>query len=114
MVSQRPSELDVSVLSQCNTVLALRMTNLRDQEFLRGILTDDASGLLDFLPALGDAEAIVAGQAVPVPLRLRFPELPPEHRPRSSAASFSRAWTNAHQDDAFVGEVVRLWRRQYR
>jgi uncharacterized protein len=97
MVSQRPSELDVSVLSQCNTVLALRMTNLRDQEFLRGILTDDASGL-----------------AVPVPLRLRFPELPPEHRPRSAAASFSRAWTNAHQDGAFVDDVVRLWRRQYR
>lgn len=114
IVSQRPSELDASVLSQCNTVFALRMTNLRDQEFVRGILTDDASGLLDFLPALGDAEAIVAGQAVPVPLRLRFPELPPEHRPRSPAASFSHAWSNARQDADFVHEVVRLWRRQFR
>lgn len=114
MVSQRPSELEASILSQCNTVFALRMTSLRDQEFLRGIVSDNAYGLLDFLPALGDAEAIVAGQAVPVPLRVRFPELAPDHRPRSAAASFSTAWKTSGEDGAVVEEVVRLWRRQYR
>ena len=114
MVSQRPSEIDASILSQCNSVFALRMTSLRDQEFLRGIVSDNAYGLLDFLPALGDAEAIVAGQAVPVPLRVRFPELAPDLRPRSAAASFSAAWKDGSQDPALVDEVVHLWRRQYR
>lgn len=114
MVSQRPSEIEASILSQCNTVFALRMTSLRDQEFLRGIVHDNACGLLDFLPALGDAEAIVAGQAVPVPLRVRFPDLPAEHRPRSAAASFSAAWRDGTQDTTLVEEAVRLWRRQYR
>lgn len=114
LVSQRPSEIEASILSQCNTVFALRMTSLRDQEFLRGIISDNAYGLLDFLPALGDAEAIVAGQAVPVPLRVRFPELPAAARPKSAAASFSAAWKNDTQDPALVAEVVRLWRRQYR
>jgi hypothetical protein len=114
MVSQRPSEIDPSILSQCNTVFALRMTSLRDQEFLRGIVSDNAYGLLDFLPALGDAEAIVAGQAVPVPLRVRFPELRPEDRPKSAAASFSVAWKSGGEDQAMVEEVVQVWRRQYR
>jgi DNA helicase HerA-like ATPase len=114
MVSQRPSEIDASILSQCNTVFALRMTSLRDQEFLRGIINDNANGLLDFLPALGDAEAIVAGQAVAVPLRVRFTDLAPEARPRSAATSFSSAWRHDSQDPAMVDEVVRLWRRQYR
>jgi DNA helicase HerA-like ATPase len=114
MVSQRPSELDASILSQCSTVFAFRMTNLRDQEFLRGVVSDNAYGLLDFLPVLGDAEAIVAGQAVPVPLRVRFPDLPAAHRPRSPTASFSSAWKDGAQDGAFVAEVVRHWRHQSR
>ena len=90
------------------------MTSLRDQEVLRGIISDNAYGLLDFLPALGDAEAIVAGQAVPVPLRVRFPDLPPAFRPKSPASSFSAAWKNGNHDATLVAEVVRLWRRQYR
>lgn len=114
MVSQRPSEIEASILSQCNTVFALRMTSLRDQEVLRGIISDNAYGLLDFLPALGDAEAIVAGQAVPVPLRVRFPDLPAAFRPKSPASSFSAAWKNGNRDATLVAEVVRLWRRQYR
>lgn len=114
IVSQRPSELEPSILSQCNTVFAFRMTSLRDQEFLRGVMSDSACGLLDFLPALGDAEAIVAGQAVPVPVRIRFPDLPPEHRPKGASASFSTAWQGEGRDAAFVAEVVRQWRRQGR
>lgn len=62
MVSQRPSELATTILSQCNTTFAFRMTSLRDQELVRGISVDNAYGLLDFLPSLGDAEAIVIGE----------------------------------------------------
>lgn len=114
MVSQRPSELDLAILSQCNSVFAFRMTSLKDQEFVRGIVTDNAYGLLDFLPSLGDAEAIVAGQAVPVPMRVRLARLPPEALPRSATASFSESWRNPSLDDAFVAEVVQKWRMQVR
>jgi DNA helicase HerA-like ATPase len=114
MVSQRPSELDIGILSQCNTVFAFRMTSLKDQEFVRGIVTDNAYGLLDFLPSLGDAEAIVAGQAVSVPMRVRLAELPPEAQPRSATTSFSKAWRSDSLDETFLAEVVRRWRAQTR
>lgn len=114
MVSQRPSELDIGILSQCNTVFAFRMTSLKDQEFVRGIVTDNAYGLLDFLPSLGDAEAIVAGQAVAVPMRVRLAELPPEAQPRSASASFSQAWRSESQGEAFIADVVQRWRAQTR
>lgn len=114
MVSQRPSELDLAILSQCNTVLAFRMTSLRDQEFVRGIVTDSAYGLLDFLPSLGDAEAIVAGQAVAVPMRVRLADLPPEAQPHSATASFSKIWRSDSLDEEFVADVVRKWRSQSR
>jgi DNA helicase HerA-like ATPase len=114
MVSQCPSELDIGILSQCNTVFAFRMTSLKDQEFVRGIVTDNAYGLLDFLPSLGDAEAIVAGQAVAVPMRVRLAELPPEAQPRSASASFSQAWRSESQGKAFIADVVQRWRAQTR
>ena len=114
IVSQRPSELDTTIVSQCNTTIAFRMTNLRDQELVRGITTDGAHGLLDFLPSLSDAEAIIVGEGVPVPLRVRFDHLPSERQPRSSTARFSSSWRAEGRDLDFVAEVVERWRRQYR
>ncbi len=114
IVSQRPSELAPSILSQCNTTFAFRLTGLRDQEIVRGITTDAAYGLLDFLPSLGDAEAIVAGEGVALPLRVRFDRLPPEQQPHSGTARFSSSWQQDSQDETFVAEVVERWRRQQR
>jgi uncharacterized protein len=114
MISQRPSELAPTVLSQCNTVFALRMTSRRDHESLRSILNDHAFGLLDILPTLGDAEAIVAGQAVKVPVRIRLPEVPEDRRPLGAATSFARAWQQEVPGEGFVQEVVDIWRRQQR
>lgn len=114
IVSQRPSELATAILSQCNTTVAFRMTNLRDQELVRGITTDGAHGLLDFLPSLGDAEAIIVGEGVPIPLRVCFDRLPPERQPRSSTAQFSSSWQAEDRDEDFVAEVVERWRRQDR
>lgn len=114
MVSQRPSELAPAILSQCNTTFAFRMTNLRDQEIVRGITNDSAYGLLDFLPSLGDAEAIVAGEGVALPLRVCFDHLPPERQPRSGTARFSKSWQRDGRDETFVAEVVERWRRQQR
>ncbi len=114
MVSQRPSELAPLILSQCSTVFAFRMTSLRDQEFVRGVIPDDSLGLLDFLPSLGDAEAIVAGQAVAVPVRVKIPKLSNEHCPSSTTGTFSTAWSQATLDRNFVEQIVDKWRRQRR
>jgi len=114
MVSQRPSELAPGILSQCNTTFAFRLTSLRDQEIVRGVTADSAYGLLDFLPSLGDAEAVVVGEGVPLPLRLTFDQLPPEEQPRSGTASFSSSWQDGGYGEDFVAEVVERWRRQQR
>ncbi len=114
MISQRPSELAPSILSQCNTTFAFRMTGLRDQEIVRGITADSAYGLLDFLSSLGDAEAVVVGEGVPLPLRVCFDRLPPEQQPRSGTACFSERWQEDAETEIFVAEVVQHWRRQQR
>ena len=114
MISQRPSELAPTILSQCNTTFAFRMTSLRDQEIVRGITADGAYGLLDFLPSLGDAEAIVVGEGVSVPLRVCFDRLPTDRQPQSATAQFSAAWRNNDVDEQVVMQVVEKWRRQQR
>ncbi|HUT48062.1 MAG TPA: DUF87 domain-containing protein [Alphaproteobacteria bacterium] len=114
VVSQRPSELAVDILSQCNTILALRMSNQKDQEFVEAMLSESSVGLLDCLPSLGNAEAIAIGEGVSVPVRLRFNELSEEHRPRSGTASFSDAWASDIDDPDFLGRVLERWRSQHR
>lgn len=114
LVSQRPSELATSVLSQCNTAFVFRITSLRDQEIIRGIVADNAYGLLDFLPLLGNGEAIVIGDAVSMPLRVQFDRLPEGQRPQSMTARFSEAWRDAPVDRAYVAKVVERWRTHQR
>lgn len=84
VVSQRPSELDPTILSQCNTLIAMRMANERDQGIVRSAISDTASGLMDFLPSLGGREAIAFGDAVALPMRLQFSELAENRMPNSS------------------------------
>ena len=94
VVSQRPSELAATILSQCNTVFAFRTSNERDQETLRTAMSDAAGATFSALPFLGNAEAIAIGEGVPVPMRIRFAELPESDRPLSRSAMFSERWNN--------------------
>ncbi|MBX3515669.1 MAG: ATP-binding protein [Rhodospirillales bacterium] len=113
IISQRPSDLAMSALCQCNSIFALRLSNTADQEFVRAMLPDWGGGLFDFLPALRNGEAIVIGEAVPVPARVRFDTLPPEHLPRSKTAPFSDAWqTNGAGQDLLDGVIAR-WRAEH-
>ena len=114
LVSQRPSDLSVSVLSQCNTIFAMRMSNQKDQEFVRGTLSESALGLLDSLPTLRTGEAIAVGEGVSVPVRVRFDTLAEEHMPRSGTASFSAAWQTDDKGRDFAAAIIERWRRQRR
>lgn len=115
VVSQRPSELAVGMLSQCGTIFAMRLTQQKDQNLVRAAVSDSAFGLLDALPSLGNAEAIAVGDGVPMPMRLKFATLPQDRRPRSSTADFSAAWKSDVAGGAdFLATVVDRWRRQGR
>lgn len=114
LVSQRPSELSLGILSQCNTLFVLRMSNGPDQDFVRDAIPESGLGLLNALPALRMQEAIVVGEGVTVPMRIRFDDLAPEHQPRSGAVSFAKAWRDDIDEDGFVAETVTRWRHQTR
>ena len=114
VISQRPSELAAGILSQCNTIFALRMANQKDQEFVRSTLSESALGLMDFLPLLRTAEAIAVGEGVPVPVRICFDSVEEAYRPLSGTAPFSSTWKVESGDTDFIDIVVDRWRRQQR
>jgi DNA helicase HerA-like ATPase len=115
VVTQRPSELAAGMLSQCNTIFALRLGHQRDQEIVRAAVSESAFGLLDALPSLGNAEAIAVGEGVSIPMRLAFDQLPAEHRPKSGTAAFSASWQkDSSNSDEFLNQVIDNWRRQRR
>ncbi|HXQ52032.1 MAG TPA: ATP-binding protein [Stellaceae bacterium] len=114
LVTQRPSELAVSALTQCGTLFALRMGNDLDQSFVANSLPEAAHGMVGALPSMRPQEAIVVGEGVPLPMRVRFDELPPEHRPRSRSAEFSKAWQEDGAGADFLEDSVMRWRMQMR
>ena len=83
LVTQRPAELDATILSQCSTLFAMRMTNDRDQALVRSAVADTATNLLAFLPSLGTREVFAFGEGVALPTRLKFKQLPSQLLPRS-------------------------------
>ncbi|MCZ6763394.1 MAG: DUF87 domain-containing protein [Alphaproteobacteria bacterium] len=112
LVSQRPSELSVSILSQCNTIFALRMGNEHDLTFVRAILPESAAGMLKVLPALHTQEAIIAGAGVTAPMRVRFSDLAADERPQTHTVPFSHAWQEDSYQRDFVDDIVSRWRNQ--
>jgi DNA helicase HerA-like ATPase len=110
LVSQRPSELDSTILSQCNTVFSMRMSNDRDQDFVRSAIFDTAASLLDFLPSMGPREAIVFGDGVTLPGRIRFADLPEHALPRSRTACFTEMWQHEEGKPLDLHDVVDRWR----
>ena len=112
IVTQRPAELDPTILSQCNTIFSLRLTNERDQEILKAGISDAAASLLEFMPTMGTGEAITFGEGVALPTRIKFDMLPPNELPRSNTASFTTNWAKDLPDDTFLHEIVNRWRAQ--
>jgi hypothetical protein len=110
VVTQRPSDLAPGLLSECNTIFALRMTNHDDQEIVRGAVPEASHGLMNFLPALRNGEAIAAGEGVSMPMRVCFDLLAEDRRPKSATASFTASWSQ-ESEGSQVERVVERWRR---
>ena len=110
LVTQRPSELDSTIISQCSTVVAMRLSTDRDQHAVRASIHEDNLNILEYLPLLGDREAIILGQGAPMPMRICFNELGPTDVLRNRNTGFSRAWRQAGIDRNTLQQVVTLWR----
>jgi DNA helicase HerA-like ATPase len=109
LVTQRPAELDPTILSQCSTLFVMRMANDRDQAILRSAVSDAAANLLAFVPSLGTRETFAFGEGVALPTRLTFRDLPPSERPYNEAVAHLRMQKGAI-DQEFIASVVERWR----
>lgn len=109
VVSQRPSEVNRTVLSQCNNLVAMRLTNGDDQSVVRRLLPDSLAGFGDLLPILDTGEALVVGDASLLPTRIRVST--PEHRPNSGTVEFWERWSSEKAVGDLAG-AVDGWRKQ--
>jgi uncharacterized protein len=114
LITQRPSDLAEGVLSQCGTIIAMRLNNERDQAFVKSAMPEGARGFLDVIPALRNRECIVCGEGVSIPIRVAFDDLEIGRRPASSDPLFSELWRQTGDEEAMVARVVRRWRSQGR
>jgi uncharacterized protein len=110
VVSQRPSELDETVLSQCGTFFALRLTNSGDQACVSAAVPDEVAGLTNLLPALRTGEALVLGEALPIPSRVRIKLVSP--RPDSGDPEVARHWSLERESAVDFSTAINGWRRQ--
>ncbi len=109
-ITQRPTDLDPTILSQCSTVFAMRMANDRDQEIVRSAVPDAAASLIAFLPSLGTREAIAFGEGVPLPTRFSFKDVAEDRLPRSQSGRLGRLEDGGRVDRDFIHAVVDRWR----
>src|SRR4030095_9462669 len=110
LITQRPSDLAEGVLSQCGTILSMRLNNDRDQACVRAAMPEGARGFLDAIPALRNRECIVCGEGVAIPIRVRFDDLEPEKRPASSDPSFARLWCETGDEEGIIQRTIKRWR----
>jgi uncharacterized protein len=87
IITQRPGELDQTILSQCSTIFAMRLTNDHDQEIIRSAIPDSSLSATSFISSIGNGEAIAFGEAVSVPMRMKFRRLPVDHIPHAHSGS---------------------------
>lgn len=111
VVSQRPHEVSETVLAQCGTFVCLRITNPDDQSYVRSLVPESEGDLVSVLAGLGRGEALVLGEAVPLPTRLQFDR--PVPTPNSNDVDFYNQW-KVGPTDLDVDAIVKRWRSQER
>ena len=114
LITQRPSDLAEGVLSQCGTIISMRLNNDRDQAFVRAAMPEGARGFLDSIPALRNRECIICGEGVSIPIRVALDNLAEEKRPASEDPLFSQLWQETGGEAEILERVVRRWRAQGR
>ncbi len=112
LITQRPSDLAEGVLSQCGTIISMRLNNDRDQAFVKAAMPEGARGFLDSIPALRNRECIICGEGVAIPIRVTFDQLEEHKRPASEDPSFAELWSTDGGEDELVERVVMRWRSQ--
>ncbi len=123
LVSQRPAEIDQTILSQCGTIFALRLSNSVDRGHIKGAASDNLDGLFAMLPVLRTGEAVIVGEAVNLPIRTLIDRPSSKRRPDSTDPKVvvpgseaegyeSPAGWNQKRDPSDYAEAVELWRRQ--
>jgi hypothetical protein len=112
LISQRPSDLSESVLSQCGTLFVLRLTTERDQNFIKSAVPDWAHGVVSSISSLRNRECIVFGEAVPIPIRVAIDFLEENRRPSSNDPLFTAAWNAPQEVDGMIGRIITRWRNQ--
>ena len=112
MVTQRPSELSETALSQCGTIIAMRLNNLNDQAQLRASLPEGARGYVEIISTLKDRECVISGEGVPVPMRVLIDTLPDHRKPASDDPVFSTSWSGEEGAAEMLAETVGRWRKE--
>jgi DNA helicase HerA-like ATPase len=111
LISQRPSEIDETILSQCGTLFSLRISNATDRSRVKSAMSDSLSGIIDSLPILRTGEAIVTGEAAKLPMRFKF-RIPQEGQfPNSHDPKVASSWSKDKTDHNYE-DLVTSWRRQ--
>jgi hypothetical protein len=109
VISQRPSEVNRTVLSQCNNLIAMRLTNGEDQAVVRRLLPDSLGGFSELLPILDTGEALVVGDASLLPTRVRIQR--PKNEPNSGTVPFWDKWSE-DKEVVKISNSVASWRKQ--
>jgi DNA helicase HerA-like ATPase len=112
LITQRPSDLAEGVLSQCGTIISMRLNNDRDQAFVKAAMPEGARGFLDSIPALRNRECIICGEGVSIPIRVNFDTLDEAKRPASEDPSFVELWRDTGGEEDQVRRIVQRWRAQ--
>ena len=111
VISQRPSELSETVLAQCNSLVAMRLSNPEDQQYIAKVVSDHFSSLIEMLPILRPGEAFIIGDSVLMPMRTLI-DLP-DRLPESGDVDFFRHWSS-YEPISDTDEIIDHWRRQDR
>ncbi|KQT34851.1 ATPase [Sphingomonas sp. Leaf412] len=114
LITQRPSDLAEGVLSQCGTIISMRLNNDRDQAFVRAAMPEGARGFLDSIPALRNRECIICGEGVAIPIRVAFDALDDDKRPASDDPVFSTLWKQSGDEENIIARTIQRWRAQGR
>ncbi|WP_232491764.1 ATP-binding protein [Novosphingobium kaempferiae] len=112
VVSQRPSDVSRTILSQCNNFLALRLTNDSDQNVIKRLMPDSLVGLTAMLPLLDNGEALLLGDAVLLPTRIKLDQ--PQVKPDSATRDFWKEWGSLQPDEKLLEAAVECLRSQSR